>query len=260
LEFYRITYSIKQNLGIISLNCPEKQNALDDQIVSELAQAFTQAQRDSNIKAVILRAEGDSFCLGFDLPYIQRISKYDFNQNLQDSTDFMKLLQQIYTLRKPVIALIQGPALAVGCGLATVCDFIIAARETAKFGYTEVQVGFIPAIILIFLVRRIGEGKARELILNGDIFSADEACKLGLINKTVPAIELDKAGICFANELITKNSSTSMGLIKELFARVHGMSTSDALDYATHLNALIRMTDDCKKGIEALLNEKTIKW
>ena len=260
MDFYRIKYSIEQRIGIITLNWPEKNNALDDQMVSELTQAFVQTQRDSKVKAVILRAEGDSFCSGVDLSYIQRISKYDFNQNLQDSTDLMKLFQQIYTLRKPVIALVHGEAFAGGCGLVTVCDFVIAARETAMFGYTEAHVGFIPAIVLIFLVRRLGEGRARELVMKGNIINAEKAFELGLISTVVPAIELEKKGMQLANELVDNNSGTAMGLIKELLARVHGMSTSDALDYASHLNALSRMTDDCKRGIEAILNTKSIKW
>ncbi len=260
MEFYRITYTVEKRIGIISLNWPEKQNALDDLVVSELTQAFVQTQRDAAIKAVILRAEGDFFCSGMERSYLQRISKYDFNQNLQDSTNLMKLFQQIYTLRKPVIALVQGEAIAGGCGLATICDFIIAARETAKFGYTETKIGFIPAIVLIFLVRRIGEGRARELVLQGNIIDAEESFKLGLISKVVPSIDLEKAGMQLAHELITNNSGTSMGLIKELLARVYGMETGDALDYASHLNALTRMTDDCKRGIDAFLNLKPLKW
>ncbi len=129
MEFYRITYTIEKESRTISLNWPEKQNALDDQMVSELTQAFVQTQRDAAIKAVILRAEGDSFCSGMEHSYLERISKYDFNQNLQDSTDLMKLFQQIYTLRKPVIALVQGEAIAGGCGLATICDFVLAAHR-----------------------------------------------------------------------------------------------------------------------------------
>ena len=260
MEFSRITYTVNKRIGMISLNWPEQQNALDDQMVSELTQAFVQTQRDAAVKAVILRAEGDSFCSGMEHSYLERISKYDFNQNLQDSTDLMKLFQQIYTLRKPVIALVQGEALAGGCGLATICDFVIAARETAKFGYTEAGMGFIPAIVLIFLVRRIGEGRARELVLQGNILSAEESLKLGLISKVVPSIDLEKIGVQLANELMTNNSSSSMGLIKELLARVYGMETGDALDYASHLNALARMTDDCKKGIDAVLHAKSIKW
>lgn len=260
MEFYHITYTIEKRIGIISLDWPEKQNALDDQMVSELTQAFVQSQRDATIKAVILRAEGDSFCSGIEHSYLQRISKYDFNQSLQDSTDLMRLFQQIYTLRKPVIALVQGEAIADGCGLATICDFVIAARETAQFGFTETKMGFIPAIAMIYLVRRIGEGRARELVLRGNLINAEESFKLGLISKVVPSIDLQKAGMQLANELITNNSNTSMGLIKELLARVYGMETSDALDYASHLNALARMTDDCKRGIDDFLNSKPLNW
>jgi len=260
VELYRITYSVQKRIGRITLNWPEKNNTLDDQMVSELIQAFVQTQRDTQVHAVILSAEGESFCSGIDPLYLQRISKYDFNQNLQDSTNLMKLFQLIYTLRKPVIALVQGAALAGGCGLASVCDFVLAARETAQFGYTEAQIGFIPAIVLIFLVRRIGEGRARELTLQGKIISAEKAFDLGLISQVVSAIELEQIGTQLAHDLITSNSGTSMGLIKELLARMHGMSTSDALEYASHLNALTRMTDDCKKGMEALLNSKPLSW
>jgi methylglutaconyl-CoA hydratase len=260
VDFYRITYSVEKRVGIISLNWPEKQNTFDDQMVSELTQAFVQTQRDASVRAVILRAEGDSFCSGMDPAYLRRIANYDFNQNLQDSSDLMKLFQQIYTLRKPVIALVQGEAIAGGCGLATICDFVIAARETAKFGFPETKIGFIPAIVLIFLVRRIGEGRAREFVLQGDVINAEEAFARGFISKVVPSIDLDKAGMQLAIELITNNSGSSMGLVKELLARVYGMETNDALDYASHLNALARMTDDCKRGIDAFLNSKPLKW
>jgi methylglutaconyl-CoA hydratase len=260
LDFYRITYSVEQRIGTISLNWPEQQNSMDDKMVAELTQAFTQAQRDANVKAIILRAEGDSFSSGVDAAYITRISKYDFNQNLIDSSDLMKLFQQIYTLRKPVIALVQGPAYAGGCGLVTVCDFIIAAHETAKFGFTESQTGFIPALSLVFLVRRVGEGRAREIALSGNVYNAEEAFNLGLVSKIVPAVELDSKGKQFVNDLISNSSGSSMGLIKELLARINGMATGDALEYGSHLNALNRMTDDCKRGIEAFLSNKLTKW
>ena len=247
-------------MGTIVLSRPEKHNALDDTMVGELSSAFSLAQKDSEVKVVLLKAEGESFCSGADLAYLQKISKFDFNQNQQDSTSLMKLFLQIHTLRKPVIALVQGNALAGGCGLATVCDIIVAGRETARFGYTEVRIGFIPAIVMIFLVRRVGEGRARELSLRGNTLTAEEALQLGLVNQVVPAIELEEFGNKLANELIEKNSASSMGLIKELLSRIHGMSTNDALDYAANLNALTRMTDDCKKGIESFLKKEPIKW
>jgi len=259
-DFTRIKYSVSQRICTITLSRPEKHNALDDAMVSELSSAFLNAQKNSEVKVIILKGEGESFCSGADLAYLQRIARYDFHQNQEDSVNLMKLFQQISTHRKPVIALVHGNALAGGCGLATVCDLVIASKETARFGYTEVRIGFIPAIVLIFLMRRVGESHARELTLRGNIISAEEAQRIGLVNQVVPETELEQAGMSLAHDLVKYCSSSSMGLIKELLARIHGMSTNDALDYAANLNALTRMTDDCKKGIEAFLKKEPIRW
>lgn len=260
MDYTRLKYDVRGRSALITLSRPEKHNALDDVMVTEMATAFTAASRDASVKVVILRAEGESFSSGADLAYLRKMADYDFNQNQKDSQQLMKLFLQIYTLRKPVIALVQGPALAGGCGLATVCDIILAARETATFGYTEVHIGFVPALVMVFLLRRIGEGKARELTLRGHSVSADDALALGLVNKVVPAMELESEGERLAQELAERNSGSSMGLIKELLGRIHGLSTPDALDYAANLNALTRMTEECKKGIAAFLNKEPLRW
>ena len=259
-EYTRIKYQIDQRICTITLSRPEKHNALDDVMVAELTHAFVSAQKDSSVKVILLNGEGESFCSGADLAYIQRISQYDFHQNQEDSQNLMNLFLQIYTHRKPVIALVHGKALAGGCGLATVCDLVIASKETAQFGYTEVRIGFIPAIVMIFLIRKVGESRAREITLRGNILPADEAHRVGLVNHVVPETELQSFGMSLAQDLIKHCSASSMGLIKELLARIHGMSTSDALDYAANLNALTRMTDDCKKGIDAFLKKEPLRW
>ena len=260
MDFTRIKYTLADRICTITLSRPEKHNALDDVMISELTSAFQSTQKSNETKVVLLKAEGESFSAGADLAYLQKISKYDFDQNQRDSSNLMKLFQLIYTQRKPVIALVQGNALAGGCGLATVCDFVLAARETARFGYTEARIGFIPAIVMIFLVRRVGEARARELTIRGNTISADEALRLGLINTVVPAVQLEEAGEKLARELVTSCSASSMGLIKELLARINGMTMNDSLEYAANLNALTRMTDDCKAGIEAFLKKEEIKW
>ena len=140
------------------------------------------------------------------------------------------------------------------------CDIIVASRETAHFGYTEVKLGFIPAIVLFFLVRRVGEGRARELALRGNILSADEALQIGLVNYVVPETEIENYSQSLALEIAKNCSPSSLGLIKELFSRIHGMSVNDALSYASNLNALTRMTDDYKKGIESFLKKEPTKW
>jgi len=235
-------------------------NALDDLMVTELTTAFQAAQRDSEVKVIVLKADGESFCSGLDLAYLQRVSKYDFIQNQEESNNLMRLFLQVYTQRKPVIALVQGNALAGGCGLATVCDIVVASKETARFGYTEVKIGFIPALVLFFLIRRVGEGRARELALRGNTISAEEALRIGLANTVVPETEIEEYGLSLANEIAKNCSSSSLGLIKELLSRIHGMSVTDALSYAANLNALTRMTDDCKKGIDAFLKKEIAKW
>jgi methylglutaconyl-CoA hydratase len=260
LDYTRIKYTVVSHICSITLSRPEKHNAIDDIMVGELSSAFQVAQRDNEVKVIILKAEGDSFSSGADLAYIQKMSKFDFDQNQKDSSNLMKLFLQIYTQRKPVIALVQGNALAGGCGLATVCDIVIAAKETAKFGYTEARIGFIPAIVMVFLIRRVGEAKARELTLRGNCIDSVEALNIGLVNMVVPAVRIEDEGVRLANELATNCSASSMGLIKELISRIGGMSMSDALDYAANLNALARMTDDCKKGIESFLKKEPIKW
>ena len=259
-DFTRIKYQVDQRVCSITLSRPEKHNALDDAMVSELSSAFLSAQKDSSVKVILLKGEGESFCSGADLAYLQRISQYDFHQNQEDSMNLMKLFLQISMHRKPVIALVHGNALAGGCGLATVCDLVVASKETARFGDTEVRIGFIPALVMIFLVRRVGEARARELTLRGNILSAEEAQRIGLVNQVVPETDLEQAGMTLAQDLVKQCSSSSMGLIKELLARIHGMSTNDALDYAANLNALTRMTDDCKKGIEAFLRKEPVRW
>ncbi len=259
-DLTRIKYSVDQRICTLTLSRPEKHNALDDIMVSELSTALLTAQKENAVKVILLKGEGDSFCAGADLAYLQRISKFDFEQNREDSNNLMKLFLQISTHRKPIIAVVRGNALAGGCGLATVCDMAIASRETARFGYPEVKLGFIPAIVMSFLIRKVGEGKARELALRGTTIDAEEAHRIGLVNIVVPETELDHAATSLALELARNCSGSSLGLIKELLSRIDGMSTQDALTYAANLNALTRMTDDCKRGIEAFLNKEPIKW
>ncbi len=259
-DYTRIKYEINQRICTITLSRPERLNALDDMMIAELMSAFQSAQRDNEVKVILLKGDGESFCSGADIEYLQRISKYDFNRNQEDSNTLMRLFLHIYTQRKPVIAVVQGGAFAGGCGLATVCDIIVASKETARFGYTEVKLGFIPAIVVFFLVRRVGEGRARELALRGNSISAEEALNIGLINYVVPETEIEKVlpNACFGNceELQLIFTRPHQGA----FSRIHGMSVNDALSYASNLNALTRMTDDCKKGIESFLKKEPVKW
>lgn len=260
MHFSRLLYETSTRKATITLNRPEKRNALDDIMVNELSNALLQAGRDQSVKVIILRANGAAFCAGADLEYLTRVAKFDLEENRSDSSKLANLFRTIYELRKPVIAVVDGPALAGGCGLASVCDFVVASEENATFGYTEVRIGFIPAIVMVFLVKRVGEGRARELILRGNIISAKDAATIGLVNSVVPARELETAVEELSEELSSQNSLHAMGLCKEMLSKMNGLNLMDSIDFAANMNAAARMTPDCKSGMEAFLKKEKMQW
>ncbi|HEY5826149.1 MAG TPA: enoyl-CoA hydratase-related protein [Cyclobacteriaceae bacterium] len=254
-----VIYEVKDRIGYITLNRPEKRNALSFELISELKIAFTQAESDPLVKVIVLTANGDSFCAGADLAYLQNLQQFSYEQNLDDSNHLKELFYQIYTLKKVVIAQIQGHALAGGCGLATVCDFAFAVPE-AKLGYTEVKIGFIPAIVMIFLIRKIGEQKAKHLLLSGELITAEVAERWNLINQVVSKDQLESTVYSFAQKLIKNNSSQSMEVTKQMIAEVQSLPLEEALQHASRMNAQARGTEDCKKGIAAFLNKQELQW
>ena len=254
-----IVYSAQDRIARITLNRPEKRNALSFELISELKDALDNAEKDELVKVIILDANGDAFCAGADLAYLQQLQKFSEKENIADSNHLKELFLKIYTHPKVVIAKVQGHALAGGCGLATVCDWVFSVPE-AKFGYTEVKIGFIPALVSVFILRKIGEGAARELLLGGDLITAERAMIMGLVNRVVEPDWLEKEVMEFANKLITSNSASSMMLTKKLISELPGLSLNDALDLAANMNAKARSTEDCKRGIEAFLNKEKIIW
>lgn len=254
-----IRYHSEERMGIITLNRPEKRNALDYETVLELKEVLRLLASDLDVKVVILRSTGSVFCSGADLAHLQKLQSYSHQENLDDSLHLKDLFLQIYTMNKVVIAEVQGHALAGGCGLASVCDFVFAA-ERAKFGYTEVKIGFVPAIVMVFLLRKIGEGPARDLMLSGEPIPAMRAMEIGLINRVVNADELEKEVKEFASNLIRNNSGEAMSITKQLISDIQSMTLSEGLQHAAETNANARMTKDCKKGIDAFLKKQTMTW
>ncbi|WKZ60820.1 MAG: enoyl-CoA hydratase-related protein [Cyclobacteriaceae bacterium] len=254
-----VEYTVKERIGRITLNRPDKRNALSPEMVEGLKQAFDRAAKDDQVKVILLNASGEAFCAGADLAYLQQLQNFSFEENLADSNQLKELFVNIYTHPKVVIAQVQGHALAGGCGLASICDWVFAVPE-AKFGYTEVRIGFIPALVSVFLLRKLGEGAARELLLGGELIAADRALAIGLINRVVAADKLEVEVNDFASRLIASNSADSMKLTKKLIAEVQGMTLTQALQHAAESNAHARGTNDCKRGIEAFLNKEKIIW
>jgi len=254
-----IKYESRERIGYITLSRPEKKNALNAEVVAELIQAFEQAENDGSSKVIVLKAEGDVFCAGADLAYIQKLQGNTFEENHEDSILLKDLFLQIYQLNKVVIAQIQGHAIAGGAGLAALCDFSFSIPD-AKFGYTEVRIGFIPAIVLVFLLRKVGESKAKELLLSGNLIDSKTAMNMGLINWVVDNKELELKVNDFAQTLVQKNSGQSMEVTKKMISKVQSMELEKALEYATEMNAKARQSEDCRKGIEAFLLKEKIKW
>ncbi|MBU1761115.1 MAG: enoyl-CoA hydratase/isomerase family protein, partial [Bacteroidetes bacterium] len=243
----------------ITLNRAEKRNALNSEVVKELIKAFETAEHDEQVKVIILKANGDVFSAGADLDYLKKLQSNSFEENLSDSNLLKKLFQQIYQQPKIVIAQVEGHAIAGGCGLASICDYIFSVPE-ARFGYTEVKIGFIPAIVAVFLVRRIGEGKAKELLFGGDLIDAEKAQNLGLINYIIDPNKIADEVKSFALKLCKSTSAQSIALTKQLLNNVQDLPLAEALEFASEMNAHARSTDDCKKGISAFLNKIKIEW
>jgi methylglutaconyl-CoA hydratase len=254
-----VIYTVQDRIGYITLNRPEKRNALSGDMVTELKAAFARAEADETVKVIVLKANGEAFCAGADLAYLQQLQKFSLEENLLDSNRLKDLFRQIYQLKKVVIANVQGHALAGGCGLATICDFVFATPE-AKFGYTEVKIGFIPALVSVFLIRKIGEQKAKQLLLSGELIKGEETVRMGLVNYLYSKEALEQRVNSFAQFLIKNNSGQSMALTKQMIGDVQSMPLPDALAHAVDLNALARGSADCKSGISAFLEKRELNW
>jgi methylglutaconyl-CoA hydratase len=245
--------------AVIVLSQGEKRNALSPQLLKELKLAFDTFSNDPTVRVIILRADGPVFCAGADLAYLRELQDYGYEENRTDSAALRDLYLQIYECPKPVIAQVQGHAIAGGCGLITVCDFVFAVPE-ARFGYTEVRIGFIPAIVMNFVMRRIGEGHARRLLLGGELITAQEACELGMVSRVVSADLLQNEVWDFASKIAQNNSGEAMAATKRMIAEVQSMTLAEALSHSVEMNAKARTTADCRRGVDAFLRKENLKW
>jgi len=247
-----ILFEKRNNTGIITLNRPEKRNALHPELVKQLKTKLIELKNDKGLTALIITGSGKSFCAGADLAYLHDLQKYSSVQNEDDSKSLAELFLMIYNFPLPVIAAVNGSAIAGGCGLATACDYIIADKINAKFGYSEVKIGFVPAIVSIFLIKKIGEGKTKSLMLSGEIIDAEKAMKIGLADVTVDSV-LQKS-IELASEL-DKNSLQSMKMTKRMISSISCLSVENAVDYCLRLNVISRSSEDFKEGLKKILKK-----
>ncbi len=254
-----IEYEERERIGLITLNRPEKRNALNEEMVTELKKAFSEAAEAPNVKIILLRARGAVFSAGADLAYLEQLQKNTFEENLADSQNLKELYYQIYTHPCLTVAQVEGPAIAGGCGLATVCDLCYATPE-AIFGYSEVKIGFIPALVSVFLSRKIGESRARQYLLTGRTISASEAVASSLITGIFTGETIADEVWELALKLAKQTSAAAISQTKQLLTETSGMSMKEGLQLAAAYNARARATEDCHAGIRAFLAKEKIKW
>src|SRR6266480_3344188 len=248
-----ILYQVDGVFARVTLNRPEKRNALNDELIASLKDALRRAHDDDEVRVILVTGAGSDFCSGADLAALQKIASASVEENLNDARSLMELFVLIRSVRQPVIAAVKGRALAGGCGLATACDIVLAARAS-RFGYPEVKIGFVPAMVMAILRRNISEKRAFELVTLGNEISAEEAVAIGLVNRVVDDEAFDDEVDAFVQQF-ARTSSSAVSLTKRLLYQTEAMSFEDAMRCGVDANVTARMSDDCKKGIERFLRK-----
>jgi methylglutaconyl-CoA hydratase len=242
----------------VTLNRPEVHNAFNSVMINELSAVFDLAKDDPDVRVVVLTGKGKSFCAGADLNWMKEIIKYSFEQNLEESMNIAELMRKIYALPKPAIAMVNGAAIGGGTGFVSASDIAIAS-DNAKFGLSEVKIGLVPAAISPYVVRKIGESKAREYFLTGKRISAQTAKDIGLVNDTVPFTELGGRIDALIEQLVTSGPE-AIACCKELLIKVPRMQTSEVKEFTARMIANLRVSEEGQEGMAAFLEKRKPKW
>ena len=257
MSYNTIQLAHHAGLATITLNRPDKRNAISYELIQELLAALGEVAKSPAL-VLILTGAGKAFCSGMDLENLKALIGRTPQQGVEDSQTMARLFRTLYDFPKPTIAAVNGTAVAGGIGLATLCDFTLAVPE-AKFGYTEVRIGFVPAIVSTFLLRQVGEKIARDLLLTGRLFDAAEALRIGLVNEIVPAENLMSRARELAGQLM-ENSPASLLYTKRLLSAAARAELDTQIEAAVHENAAIRSTADFREGISSFLEKRKPKW
>jgi methylglutaconyl-CoA hydratase len=253
--FERIRVDSADAIATLTLNRPQKRNALDGLTVSELKRAIRQCDAEDDIRVIVLRGAGPDFCAGADLAELERIAATaDPLVNVSDADALGELFTIMRGAATPIVAAVHGSAIAGGAGLATACDLIVAA-ESATFGYPEVHLGFVPAMVTALLRRAVGEKRIFELITLGERFGAGQAMEWGLVARVFPDDGFDAAVADFAAGLADRSAS-ALHLCKRLLYGTDGMSFDEAIARGAEINAIARATPDCRDGVRRFLERK----
>lgn len=248
-----IEFRLEGGVARITLNRPEKRNALNAELIAAIGEALQQTARDENVRVVRIGGAGPDFCSGADLGGLNQTADQGVLDHLQTARRLADLFLQMRHHPRPIVAAVRGRALAGGCGLATACDLVLAC-ETSSFGYPEVKIGFVPAMVMAILRRSVSEKRAFELIATGEIISAVQAHAVGMINRVYADGEFDARVEDYVQALAAKSAS-AVSLGKKLLYHMDAMTFESALDAGAQGNALARMTEDARRGIERFVRK-----
>src|SRR5579864_9770731 len=251
--YRKILYELRDGVARITLNRPDKRNALDGELVAELKAAFSASASDDACRVVLLAGAGTDFCSGADLANLEKTAQNSMLENMADARSTADLFLMMRNHPRPVVAAVHGRALAGGCGIATACD-IILSTEAAQFGYPEVNIGFVPAMVMAILRRSISEKTALEMVVGGEVISAGRAYEIGLVHRIYSDEHFHDEVESYVTRLASKSASAVM-LSKRLLYNMDSMSFEAALSAGVDTNAIARMTEDCRKGVERFLKK-----
>jgi methylglutaconyl-CoA hydratase len=247
-----LTVEVAEGIATLTLNRPEKRNALNGELVDALHDALGEVAADPEVGVVALRGAGADFCAGADLAEVEKTAEMGTEESLADAQRMGDLFVALRTLDRPVVAVVQGRALAGGAGLASACDLVLA-RDDARLGYPEVHLGFVPAMVMAILRRKVGESRAFELVARGRRIDAAEARELGLVNRVFPDARFESDVAAYLAELAALPPS-ALALTKRLLYGLDGMSFEEGIARGAEVNAIARGSDACREGVRRFLD------
>ncbi len=245
--------SVSEGVARLTLNRPDKRNALNAALVDALTDALDRTAADPAVRVVTLAGAGKDFCAGADLAELERVTQLGYEESLADARSLAGVFSRMRAHPRPLVALVHGRALAGGCGLATGCDLVLAC-EDAELGYPEVHLGFVPAIVMTILRRRVGEGRAFELTTLGARYSAAQACELGLVNRVFPVDVFEAEAARYVADLAARPPG-AVALTKRLLYEMDGVGFERSLERAAEVNAKARASEECRTGVRRFLDK-----
>ncbi len=258
MGYETVDYTKSGRIANVSFCRPKVHNAFNSTVIAEMADVFSRIEKDEDIRVVIITGEGKSFCAGADLNWMRGVISQSFEENLAESNDLADLFWQIYTCKRPVIGKINGAAIGGGTGFVAVCDIAIGARS-AVFSFSEVKIGVVPACIGPYVIKKMGEGKTRELFITGERMKAERAHEVGLINKVVDDEALDAETDAIVGAILSSGPE-AVAMAKRLISSVPGMTPEQFKPYTAEMIAKLRVSDEGQEGMDAFLNKRKPRW